>query len=544
VDAAEKPVIETLKSHFSLILGRRTSDPEPLELFIAEHQVSEIRRSIRHTRIPVVLFGTICIFSAWRWPHGAALIPFILLQVLLALSAPFLLIRLSRVWTRSAAPVREMRAIAVLAGIMSLGWALVLTGMILFSPANERLGWVTLEFGLACIGMTVFGFVPLAGAVYALNLLLALALTLLFAHNVVPPGNRFVQPIFFFMVVQINLRIFGQVHSHLVATWSLRAHQAQREIELARTHEREAAELAQTHLREEQRQREMEEQKRNGTLQIADHYEQSVAAHAQELEEVVGSLVGAIERINHAGAAVRSSAEAMLGLAADSTEATKAVALSTDRLSVAAEDIGGQVEQQRAAAAESDRAGEQAQATLDLLSRETDRIGEIVELVQSLASQTNLLALNAAIEASRAGDAGRGFAVVAAEVKQLAAQTHGAIGRIGEIVEATRSRMQVMQGSMTAIAHAADEAADRTDRIVGAVDNQRQATRTIGLAADSTAGVAGRLRHVAEQVVTDISTTDKHTREIQGAIQALRTRSQALSETSDTFLAQLRSSAG
>ncbi len=78
---------------------------------------------------------------------------------------------------------------------------------------------------------------------------------------------------------------------------------------------------------------------------------------------------------------------------------------------------------------------------------------------------------------------------------------------------------------MTAIAHAADEAADRTDRIVGAVDNQRQATRTIGLAADSTAGIAGRLRHVAEQVVTDISATDKHTREIQGAIQALRARS-------------------
>lgn len=541
---AEKPVIETLKDHFALVLGRRAGDPEPLELFIAEHQVGEIRRSIRLTRIPVVLFGAICAFSASRWPHGAVLVPFILLQVLLALSAPILMTRLSRVGIKSPAPVRDMRAIAVVAGIMSLGWALILTGMVLFSPANERLGWVTLEFGLACIGMTVFGFVPLAGAIYAFNLLLALVLALVFAHDIVPPGNRFVQPIFFFMVVQINLRIFGQVHSHLVASWSLRAHQAQREIELAKAHEREAADLAQAHLRDERRQREMEEQKRKGTLQIADHYERSVATHAQEVEEVVHSLVGAIERINHAGTAVRSSAEAVLGLAADSTEATQAVAVSTERLSIAAEDIGGQVEQQRAAAAESDRAGEQAQATLDLLAHETDRIGEIVELVQSLAAQTNLLALNAAIEASRAGDAGRGFAVVAAEVKQLAAQTHGAIGRVGEIVDATRSRMHAMQGSMTAIAHAADEAADRTDRIVGAVDNQRQATWTMGQAAESTAGIAGRLRHVAEQVVIDISTTDKHTSEIQSAIQALRARSQALSETSDTFLAQLRASAG
>ncbi len=104
MDAAEKPIIEALRNHFSLVLGRRARDPEPLELFIAEHQVSEIRRSIRHTRIPVVLFGAICIFSAWRWPHGIALIPFILLQVLLALSAPLLLPRLSRAWARSVAP--------------------------------------------------------------------------------------------------------------------------------------------------------------------------------------------------------------------------------------------------------------------------------------------------------------------------------------------------------------------------------------------------------------------------------------------------------
>jgi len=540
----EKPVIETLKKHFSLVLGRHAGDPEPLELFIAEHQVTEIRRSIRHTRIPVLLFGAICVFSASRWPHGLSLVPFILLQVLLALSAPILMTRLSRAWARSPAPIRDMRAIAVLAGIMSLGWALVLTGMILFSPANERLGWVTLEFGLACIGMTVFGFVPLAGAIYAFNLLLALVLAFVFAHDIVPPGNRFVQPIFFFMVVQINLRIFSQVHSHLVATWSLRAHQAQREIELAKAHEREAADRAQAHLRDERRQREMEEQKRKGTLEIAENYERSVVAHRLELEEVVERLVATIERINRAGAAVRSSADSMLGLAADSTEATQAVALSTERLSVAAEDIGGQVEQQRSAAAESDEAGEKAQATLALLSRETDRIGEIVGLVQSLAAQTNLLALNAAIEASRAGDAGRGFAVVAAEVKQLAAQTHGAIGRIGDIVEATRSRMSDMHASMSAIAHAADEAADRADRIVSAVDKQRQATRTIGQAADSTAVVAGRLRHVAEQVVKDVSANDRHTQEIHGAIQALRARSQALSETSDTFLARLRSAAG
>ena len=258
---------------------------------------------------------------------------------------------------------------------------------------------------------------------------------------------------------------------------------------------------------------------------------------------MVGSLVSAIDRIHSAGTAVRSSADQMLGLAADSTDATQAVAHSTEQLSIAADDIGGQVQLQRTAAAASDRAGEAAQSSLDALSRETDRIGEIVELVQSLAAQTNLLALNATIEASRAGEAGRGFAVVASEVKQLAAQTQGAINRVGEIVGATRNRMREMQDSMSAIAKSVDESVERAGRIVGVVDNQRRATRTIGQAADSTAEIAGQLRTVAERVVTDIGTTDKHTSEIKSAIEALRARSEALRETSDTFLAQLRSAA-
>ena len=523
-----------------------------LVLHIARQQADETVRAMGRTRIPAFMLIAICFASAYRWTNSGPIFAIAGLTFLAMLASLLLLPRMRWTLIRYKSVKQEIRAFTLFALWASFVWGLLFHHMISYAPADEKIGWITISIGFISVGTTIFSLLPHASAVYCFNLTLILWLTISTEHLPMPIATRLMLPIFGIMIHQANLRTFGQFRSHLAADWTLRRHQDQHLVEEIETREREAAEKARTRQREEDAERAaraqadaqrtaLAEQKRQNTIAIADHYERSVVAHAVELEDLVGSLVGAIDRINRAGAAVRLSADTMLGLAADSNEATQAVAASTERLSVAAEDIGGQVQQQRGAASASDTAGETAQATLDALSRETDRIGEIVELVQSLAAQTNLLALNAAIEAARAGEAGRGFAVVAAEVKQLAAQTQGAISRVGEIVEATRVRMREMQSSMTAIANATDEAAQRADHIVNAVDKQRQATLTIGQAAESTAGIAGRLRFVAEQVVTDIGENDKHTREIQSAIQSLRDRSQALSEISDTFLAQLRS---
>ena len=121
-------------------------------------------------------------------------------------------------------------------------------------------------------------------------------------------------------------------------------------------------------------------------------------------------------------------------------------------LNQAAADIKSEVDEQVAIGRVAREAGENGMTSLSALAQQTDSIGEIVRLIQDLAGQTGLLSLNATIEAARAGEAGRGFVVVANEVKILAAQTHGAVARIDEIIAGTRDKMTEADNAMRSVA--------------------------------------------------------------------------------------------
>ncbi len=164
----------------------------------------------------------------------------------------------------------------------------------------------------------------------------------------------------------------------------------------------------------------------------------------------------------------------------------------------------------------------QIEAKLPEILTSLEHVSQVSKTVNDVAKQTNLLALNASIEAARAGEAGRGFAVVADNVKNLSAQTEGAVQMIQATLSALSSQVDSLIANSRAASQVAQAARSGTGEIGSAVTRIDQISKDLAQVKQSVAGIVEEAvgnrehcRHIEEEIRVVAETTRESLKDIE-----------------------------
>ncbi|CAM3304205.1 hypothetical protein JHFBIEKO_2117 [Methylobacterium mesophilicum] len=268
-----------------------------------------------------------------------------------------------------------------------------------------------------------------------------------------------------------------------------------------------------------------------------------------EMQRTVADLAASAD-------AMQASADALSGLAGETTVQVAVVAEASDQtagvvvsiasaaeeLSVAAREIESQVRHtsEIASTALSDTQG--LVATVTTLSQAADDAGAVIALIRAVAQQTNMLALNATIEAARAGAAGRGFAVVATEVKDLAAQTAQATDRIAHHIGAIQAAAADTVGAIGSIGTVGQTIAQMSSiasEVAVAADQQGQSSQVIARAITSAATDSRKVSDSVAGVRATAASNEVQAEHVRTSALQVNAGTHSLQRAIETFLAQV-----
>lgn len=283
----------------------------------------------------------------------------------------------------------------------------------------------------------------------------------------------------------------------------------------------------------------------------------ALRAFRERTREVVDELAAAAGALEESSAAMHASAQVQRVRAGDQasriTEIGSSV-LELERSARAARDHaesviqgsdrhGRQAEEGRRAVAENTGAVEALRADvlgtaerLRQLAGHSARIDEIARTVADLADRTHVLAINTGIEAARSGDEGRAFRIVADEMRELAAGSRTATGRVramlSEIAKAAlashaaaaagNDQAEAAAARARAAAHAIDGLAVALTGSVQTATRIAATTRDQAVTIEAIATRMAEVRRTAEEVASDIAGLESASHDVLGRAQRLQ----------------------
>jgi methyl-accepting chemotaxis protein len=228
----------------------------------------------------------------------------------------------------------------------------------------------------------------------------------------------------------------------------------------------------------------------------------SIALNSEALAGAAEELQAVSIQMGANSAETSNQVNVLTGASLDVSRNVETVSTGAEEMTASIKEIARNASDAAKVATQAVEAAKVTNDTVAKLGDSSAEIGLIVKVITGIAQQTNLLALNATIEAARAGEAGKGFAVVANEVKELAKETAKATEDISAKIEAIQADTQSSVESISGILGIINQIAEFQDTIASAVEEQAATTseiaRSVNDASRGTTEITANMQSVSQ----------------------------------------------